>query len=173
MEIDEFNGLDAADARAVVYTWAAVPRWAEGVIARRPYASAEELAEIAQWLTRSWTATELAAGLAHHPRIGERPTGTGAAAEASRSEQSSMTSATDDTAARIAAGNIAYESRFGRVFLIRAAGRTPDEILAQLERRLQNDDATERREATEQLAEIAVLRLRGAVRDRVGTRITT
>ncbi|MET0813427.1 MAG: 2-oxo-4-hydroxy-4-carboxy-5-ureidoimidazoline decarboxylase, partial [Microbacterium sp.] len=55
--------------------------------------------------------------------------------------------------------------RFGRVFLIRAAGRSPEEMLAELDRRLSNDDGTEAAEATGQLAEIALLRLRGAVTD--------
>ena len=77
-----------------------------------------------------------------------------------------MTDAAADVAAAIAAGNAAYEDRFGRVFLIRAAGRSPEEMLAELQRRLGNDDDTEAREALGQLAEIAVLRLRATVTDR-------
>ena len=76
-----------------------------------------------------------------------------------------MTDAAADVAARIAAGNAAYEERFGRVFLIRAAGRSPEEMLAELERRLGNDDETEAREAIEQLRQIALLRLRTSVTD--------
>jgi 2-oxo-4-hydroxy-4-carboxy-5-ureidoimidazoline decarboxylase len=59
----------------------------------------------------------------------------------------------------MAQGNAAYEARFGRVFLIRAAGRSRAEIFGELERRLDNDDATELRETAEQLRDIAVLRL--------------
>ena len=66
-------------------------------------------------------------------------------------------------AAELAAGNVAYEQRFDRVFLIRAAGRSADEILAELERRLENDDAAERDETVRQLREIAVLRLESEV----------
>jgi 2-oxo-4-hydroxy-4-carboxy-5-ureidoimidazoline decarboxylase len=76
-----------------------------------------------------------------------------------------MTDAAADVVARIAAGNVAYEARFGRVFLIRAAGRSPEELLAELERRLRSDDETEATEATGQLAEIALLRLRAAIHD--------
>jgi 2-oxo-4-hydroxy-4-carboxy-5-ureidoimidazoline decarboxylase len=71
-----------------------------------------------------------------------------------------MSAAGDDVVGAIAEGNARYEERFGRVFLIRAAGRTPSEMLAELERRLSNDPETETREATAQLAEIALLRLR-------------
>lgn len=171
MRIDEFNELDAADARALALVWAAVPRWADGIVVRRPYASADELAEISERLTRSWGRVELEVALAHHPRIGARVTGADAEAAASRSEQASMASADTDIAERIAAGNRAYEQRFGRVFLIRAAGRTPDEMLAALEHRLTNDDGDEIREAVAQLAEIALLRLRGAVLDPVEARM--
>lgn len=163
MRLDEFNRADAASARALALAWAAIPAWADGIVASRPFASVDALADTASGLARAWSREDLDAALAHHPRIGERPTGDAAEAAASRSEQAAMTDAGADVAARIAAGNAAYELRFGRVFLIRAAGRSPDEILAQLERRLGNDDDAEAREATGQLSEIALLRLRGSV----------
>ena len=70
-----------------------------------------------------------------------------------------MDPAAGDTAARLAAGNAAYEERFGRVFLIRAAGRDAEEILAELDRRLGNDDEAERAETVDNLRQIALLRL--------------
>ena len=51
------------------------------------------------------------------------------------------------------------------MFLIRAAGRSPEEILDELDRRLRNDARTEQGEALGQLAEIAVLRLRSSLDD--------
>ena len=63
----------------------------------------------------------------------------------------------------LAEGNAAYEERFDRVFIIRAAGRAAPEILGELRRRLGNDDQTERIETVRQLREIALLRLRAAV----------
>jgi 2-oxo-4-hydroxy-4-carboxy-5-ureidoimidazoline decarboxylase len=50
------------------------------------------------------------------------------------------------------------------VFLVRAAGRTSADILAELERRLGNDDATEREETVAALRDIALLRLEGVLR---------
>ncbi|WP_439591257.1 2-oxo-4-hydroxy-4-carboxy-5-ureidoimidazoline decarboxylase [Microbacterium sp.] len=165
MRIDEFNELDAADARALATVWAAIPVWVDALVAARPYSSADALTEAAALLAAGWTREDLDAALAHHPRIGAKVTGDDAEAAASRSEQSSMTDAAADVSARIAAGNAAYEERFGRVFLIRASGRTPDEMLAELERRLDGDDDAEAAEATGQLAEIALLRLRSSVTD--------
>ena len=70
-----------------------------------------------------------------------------------------------DTVTRTALvdGNRAYEERFGHVFLIRAAGRSPVEMLAELRRRLANDRDAERAEATEQLAQITALRVRALI----------
>ena len=82
-----------------------------------------------------------------------------------------MTDAATGVTAAIAAGNAAYEQRFGRVFLIRAAGRAPEQILAELQRRLRNDDEAEAAEALAQLAEIAILRLRASVTDAQSERI--
>ena len=68
----------------------------------------------------------------------------------------------DDAAvmAALAEGNREYERRFDRVFLIRAAGRSANEVLAELRRRLDNDDETERAETVAALREIALLRLK-------------
>lgn len=163
MRLVEFNALPEADATSAVSVWAAIPSWVEAMVAARPYASVDELAETAATRAAHWTRDDLDTALAHHPRIGERPTASGADADASRREQAAMSSAAGDVTDLIAAGNAAYEKRFGRVFLIRAAGRSPGEILGELDRRMANDDDTEASEALGQLAEIALLRLRGAV----------
>ena len=60
----------------------------------------------------------------------------------------------------MADGNRAYEERFGRIFLIRAAGRSRPEILAELHRRLALTDDAEAAEVADQLRQIALLRLR-------------
>lgn len=165
MELSEFNRLDPASAADIVGVWAAIPAWRDAVIAARPYGSVDELTQAARAGAERWTRDDLDAALAHHPRIGARVAGAGAEAAASRREQSSMADADADVADAIAAANAAYEERFGRVFLIRAAGRSPAEMLAELRRRLENDDEAETSEALGQLAQIALLRLEATVTD--------
>ena len=82
----------------------------------------------------------------------------------SRGEQAGVDAGDAALAAELHAGNRAYEERFGRVFLIRAAGRSGREILDELNRRLDNTDEDEIREVAEQLREIALLRLEGILR---------
>ncbi|KQZ06004.1 OHCU decarboxylase [Microbacterium sp. Root53] len=165
MLVARFDRLPADEAAGVVRVWADVPRWIAAIVAGRPYSSVDALAARATELAAGWSEEDLDAALAHHPRIGERPAGSGADARHSRREQAAMAHAGADVAERLRAGNAEYERRFGRVFLIRAAGRAAEEMLAELERRLTNDPETEWREAAGQLAQIALLRLRGAFDD--------
>jgi 2-oxo-4-hydroxy-4-carboxy-5-ureidoimidazoline decarboxylase len=91
-----------------------------------------------------------------HPRIGERG---GDAPASSDREQSRAMQASDETKAALAAENRRYEERFGHVFLIFASGRSAEEILAELRRRMKNDPAAELGEARRELRSIAHLRL--------------
>ncbi|WP_344113998.1 2-oxo-4-hydroxy-4-carboxy-5-ureidoimidazoline decarboxylase [Nocardioides humi] len=139
--------------RAGLLACLAVPRWADDVLAGMPYDDAPALLSAAAAAARSLSGTELDQALASHPRIGER------GGAQSRREQSGVDPAAGDTASRLAAGNAAYEERFGRVFLIRAAGRDAEAILGELERRMRNDDEAERAETVDNLRQIALLRL--------------
>ena len=105
----------------------------------------------------------MAQALAAHPRIGDRVSGDSAEAASSRREQAAMSTAEDDVRAALLQGNRDYEARFDHVFLIRAAGRTPAEMLAELRRRLAHTAEQERPEVLEQLAQITELRVRGLV----------
>lgn len=160
--VAELNAATEADARAMLRACADVPRWVEELVRRRPYDDVADLVRVATELADDWRPEEVTAALAQHPRIGERRAGQDVDARLSEREQSSV-GAGDDLAERLRAGNVAYEGRFGRVFLVRAAGRTGEEILDQLQRRLTNDEDTEFEETTQQLREIALLRLQGLV----------
>ena len=148
-------------SRDQLLTCLSVPRWADDVLAGEPYADQEALVAAADAAARSLSADELDQALAAHPRIGER------GGEQSQREQAGVDAGSGDTAARLAAGNAAYEERFGRVFLIRAAGRDAEAILAELDRRLGNDEETERAETVDNLRQIALLRLEGQLGDQL------
>lgn len=150
---------DDAAFREVLAACLGVPRFAEEVAAAAPFADNAALLETARRVAESLTPTEVDAALVHHPRIGERAAGEGRAQRFSASEQSAAEASDAALAEAIAAGNRAYEERFDRVFLIRAAGRGRAEILAELERRLSLDDATEAATVASELRDITLLRL--------------
>ncbi|MFV0373198.1 2-oxo-4-hydroxy-4-carboxy-5-ureidoimidazoline decarboxylase [Microbacterium sp.] len=163
MDLAAFNALPPDEAAEVVGVWAAIDDWTRAVVGGRPYPTVDALDEAARTASLTWTEADLAAAIAHHPRIGERAVGADRAAAASRSEQASMADADAEVTAAIAAAGADYEARFDRVFLIRAAGRTPAEMLSEARRRLRNDPVTETVEVREQLRQIALLRLRTTV----------
>ncbi|BDY31917.1 2-oxo-4-hydroxy-4-carboxy-5-ureidoimidazoline decarboxylase [Mycolicibacterium mageritense] len=157
-----FNEADPADAAAAVRPCLDVDRWVQAVVDGRPYRDVEAAVAVAQSAADPFTDDELTTALSHHPRIGERASGSSAEAGFSRAEQSGV-STDADVQSRLVDGNRAYEKRFGHVFLIRAAGRSSKEILAALEERLTNDPETEKAVMADQLRQIAVLRLQGVL----------
>jgi 2-oxo-4-hydroxy-4-carboxy-5-ureidoimidazoline decarboxylase len=161
--LDDFNDEPADQAVQALRACNAAPRFAAELVSGRPYRDAETLVARAEEVARALPWNEVSLALSAHPRIGDRLEGRSAEAEASRQEQSSMNGADADTRAALLEGNRAYEERFGHVFLIRASGRPPEEMLAQLQRRLASDEESERAEVTEQLAQITALRVRALV----------
>jgi len=134
----------------------AVARWVEDVASQAPFDTVDQLLLVAYTEATPLSPDEIDEAIAHHPRIGEQPVGEGTAQQLSRSEQGDAT----ELAEELAEGNAAYEARFGRVFIIRAAGRTRAEIVAELQRRLELPDTEELLVVGEQLRDIALLRLR-------------
>jgi len=160
MLLEEFNSAGRADAVAAVKPALDIARWIAAIVDGRPYASVEELSAAAFSAAAPLAEAELDGALAHHPRIGAKVDGASAEAAHSRREQPSVD---DITAAALAEGNRAYEERFDRVFLVRAAGRSAEEILALLQQRLGNTDEQELAVVDQQLREIAALRLAASI----------
>ncbi|MFB2556469.1 2-oxo-4-hydroxy-4-carboxy-5-ureidoimidazoline decarboxylase [Herbiconiux liangxiaofengii] len=151
--------VDSEEFRGALWSCLGVQRFVDEVAARAPYGSHDELLAVADAVAGSLSPAEVDAALAHHPRIGERAAGDGAAERFSRSEQSAADASDAALADAIAEGNAEYERRFDRVFLIRAAGRGRAEILEELRRRLLLDYATEAATVASELHDITMLRL--------------
>ena len=62
--------------------------------------------------------------------------------------------------AQVREGNRAYEAKFGRIFIVCAAGKSSAVILELLQQRMNNDPQAELLEAAEQQRRITQLRLR-------------
>lgn len=153
--------IDPSDdaSRGLLSAALGVRRWVDGVASDGPYDSVDDLV-VAGERAADLSDAELDEAVAHHPRIGERAGGDGTSVRLSADEQAGLGAAEAGLDAAIARGNEVYEQRFGRVFLIRADGRTRQEVLDELQRRLRHDPQTEAGEAKAQLREIAALRLR-------------
>ena len=90
-----------------------------------------------------------------HLRIGDRAANGGMSA----AEQSGAAAASDQVRQGLAEGNLAYEKRFGHIFLICASGLSGQEMLTQLRARLGNDQDAERAVVRAELLKITRLRM--------------
>jgi 2-oxo-4-hydroxy-4-carboxy-5-ureidoimidazoline decarboxylase len=140
--------------------------WLSRMSQARPFPSARAALDLSDQIVLGLDDAALDQALAAHARIGERRLGSSTEDRWSRSEQAGALAVATDVQERLAEGNRRYEERFGHVFLIRAAGRSAEEMLAALERRLGHDDDTERDVVRRELAEIVRLRLLKLVGDR-------
>jgi OHCU decarboxylase len=154
--IEKFNALPDKEAADSLYKCLANRRWAAEVSSRRPYADAQSFLTAAWNALNGLTDEDWVAAFNAHPRIGGRG---GDAPESSQREQSRAMQSAAVTLAALEAENRQYEQRFGYVFLIRASGRSGEEILSELRRRMTNDPALELAESRRELAQIAQDRL--------------
>ena len=137
-------------------------RWAAAMVDQRPIITETELHETADRLWSAMEEPDWMEAFSHHPRIGERksPHPSPRSSTWSAQEQSAVQTATDATLAALAEGNARYEDTFGFTYIVCATGKTPQGMLAILERRLANTRDSELREAAEQQRQIMHIRLR-------------
>jgi 2-oxo-4-hydroxy-4-carboxy-5-ureidoimidazoline decarboxylase len=129
-------------------------RWVDQMAAAGPFRSTNEVLSRAEEIWWSLGPEDWHEAFASHPRIGDTTAG-GRSAQ----EQRGVTNADPNVRAAIAEGNREYERRFGHIYLVSAAGKTAEELLAMLRSRLDNDPATELRVAAGEQAKITRLRL--------------
>ncbi len=160
--LKRWNALNASEAEQEALPCCGSRAWAAGLAARRPFPDLEAVLAASNEIWLGLPVVDWQEAFDSHPRIGERhaQAATAVSLKSSAQEQSGAMSAADQAAkAALVEGNKRYEARFGRIFLVRASGRSAAKILAILESRMSNDDATELREAAEQQRQITELRL--------------
>ncbi len=160
--LDRLNVAEAAEAERELLACCASRRWADELLARRPYHDVAGLRRVSRAVVDRLTWDEIEEALAAHPRIGERAAGPGREAGWSRAEQAGAAGASRETQEDLVAGNRAYEERFGHVFLICATGLSGEDMLRALRERLGNDPDTERDVVRAELDKIVDLRLEKA-----------
>lgn len=130
-----------------------IERWADD-LASRSYHTMLELERTAVAAATPLSTDEIDEAVAAHPSVAE-----------GQGELADTASGDLETSRRLTDGSARYEQRFGRVFVIRAEGRSLEQIVSELERRLDNDDVAELAEVADQLRGIALVRLRDEYAD--------
>jgi len=150
-----FNNAPAEAAERDVLACCASKAFAKAIAGGRPYRDPAALlaAVDAAFGVLSWD--DIVEAMSEHPRIGDRAVRTGMSA----AEQSGAAAASGEVRLGLAEGNLAYEERFGHVFLICASGLSGQEMLTSLQARLGNDEEAERTVVRDELRKITRLRM--------------
>ncbi|MCH7337185.1 2-oxo-4-hydroxy-4-carboxy-5-ureidoimidazoline decarboxylase [Acinetobacter sp. NIPH 2699] len=162
MDLEQFNQLNVEQAMNTLQPCVHIGSWIQHLIQQRPFTSTDALYQTAAAQAQFWQWSEISNALAQHPRIGEKKAAivlSNKERQFSQKEQSQL-DADIQLQQALYQGNLAYEHKFGHIFLIRAAGRSGIEMLAELNRRLKNTNEQEQQEVKQQLSEIALIRLK-------------
>jgi len=156
-----WNAADEVTALQAMIACCGSKRWAQAIVAARPIESIEKLSEEADRVWSTMEEPDWMEAFACHPRIGERkaPHAVEQSAAWSAQEQASTAQATERVMAELAAGNAVYEERYGFTYIVCAKGKSAEEMLAILNRRLASSHDAELREAAEQQRQITQIRL--------------
>src|SRR6185503_7715606 len=149
--LGSFNAAPAQDAERTALACCASRTFAKAVADGRPYPDLAAVDTAFKGL--NWD--DIVEAMNEHPRIGDRAVRSGMSA----AEQSGAAAASDEVRQGLADGNLAYEQRFGHIFLICASGLSGQEMLEQLRARLGHDDEAERTVVREELRKITRLRM--------------
>ncbi|MFJ9745158.1 2-oxo-4-hydroxy-4-carboxy-5-ureidoimidazoline decarboxylase [Streptomyces chartreusis] len=150
-----FNALEEHAAHAALHEACASTAWVRRLLAGRPYATIDALFAASDAATAGLTAEDLAEAMAGHPPIGRPKPGDPTSAR----EQRGMAGASEELKAEMLELNLAYQDRFGHVFLICATGRTGEQMRDAVKERIGNSPEQEREIVRTELGRINRIRL--------------
>ncbi|GAA1501308.1 2-oxo-4-hydroxy-4-carboxy-5-ureidoimidazoline decarboxylase [Streptomyces synnematoformans] len=149
------NSAGDQAARTLLREVCAAGPWAAAVAAARPYADAARLYAAADAALAALDDAGLREAMAGHPPIGRPRPGDPASAR----EQRGMADAPEALRAEVLELTLAYQERFGHVFLICATGLGAEQLRDALRERIGNAPEEERRIARRELGKINRIRL--------------
>ena len=153
--LGSFNAASAQDAERTALACCASTTFAKAIADGRPYPDPAALLTAVDTIFKGLSWDDIVEAMNEHPRIGDRAVRGGISA----AEQSGAAAASDEVRHGLADGNLAYEQRFGHIFLICASGLSGQEMLTQLRARLENNQDDERDVVRAELLKITRLRL--------------
>ncbi len=162
MTLAELNAAADDEALATFTRCCGAGGWARTMVAARPFNDPASLLAHADAIWRTGTPADWREAFTHHPRIGDREglrAKFASTATWAEGEQAGTAAATDAVLDALAAGNAAYEAKFGHIFIVCATGKRADEMLALLEARLPNGPEAEVANAAEEQRKITAIRL--------------
>lgn len=137
--------------------------WTRRMADERPFSSLDEVVTCADRVWWSLEPSDWLEAFRSHPKIGEKKAerqGSLDAQKWSEQEQAGTGKTTQETQAELSQLNQVYEQKFGYIYIVCATGKTSEEMLEILKRRMDNAPHIELRVAAAEQAKITELRLK-------------
>lgn len=158
--------LDTLDERAAydeLLRCCGSTKWAQAMVARRPFGDEASLTSAADELWRSLDRAAWLEAFAAHPRIGSQrdvAKQSGPSRAWAEGEQAGARDAAASTLDALAEANRAYEAKFGYIYIVCATGKSAEEMLDLCRARLAHAPEDELPVAAEEQRKITALRLK-------------
>ncbi|MEV8017893.1 2-oxo-4-hydroxy-4-carboxy-5-ureidoimidazoline decarboxylase [Streptomyces sp. NPDC086554] len=150
-----FNALTESAATTALHEVCASSAWGSTLLSQRPFSTVEALFAASDAATAELTDKDLAEAMAGHPPIGRPKPGD----PTSSREQRGMAGASEELKAEMLELNLAYQEKFGHVFLICATGATGEQMRDAVKTRIGNTAERERDIVRTELGKINRIRL--------------
>ena len=162
MSLQTLNEADEAEATRLLAQCCSSQSWISSLVSARPFASVSALSTAADAVWAGLAEMDFLEAFEGHPKIGDVSSLKQMYADSKQlaaREQSAVDTASDEVIAALAAGNRAYENKFGFIFIVCASGKSATEMLGLLQARLPSTRAQELLSAAEEQRKIFQLRL--------------
>ncbi|MEK7486393.1 MAG: allantoicase, partial [Planctomycetota bacterium] len=161
--LEKINQAEDATLSEMLLRCCGSKHWVEKMKQHRPFTTLAHLFQTAQQIWFNLPPSEWMNAFSQHPKIGDKTNlkekfkNTQTWAE---NEQSQIKEATDEVLQKLVDGNKVYESKFGHIFIVCATGKSANEMLHLLEKRIGNNPYQELKIAAEEQFKITRLRLK-------------
>jgi 2-oxo-4-hydroxy-4-carboxy-5-ureidoimidazoline decarboxylase len=161
--IEALNALTPSEANEQFKLCCGASNWVEKMNQNRPFQDGNEVYKKAASIWFSLSSDDWLEAFTHHPKIGDFDSLRKKfhnTKSISKNEQSGLNDAEKSILKDLAESNQLYEDRFGFIFIVCAAGKSADEMLALIKIRLKNNMDTEMLNAANEQNKITQLRLK-------------
>ena len=162
MNLQELNELNEIDAKEVFSRCCSASNWVNDMVNARPYKDIDAVQARAVKVWRTMEKPDFMEAFDGHPKIGDPESladkyrNTHALAS---DEQSSVEVASEEVIHKLAIANQQYKQKFGYIFIICATGKTADQMLDLINRRIYNDPESELAIAATEQQKITAIRI--------------
>lgn len=161
MRLIEFNSLDPVQAKNELLKCCGCAFWVNHLMKGFPFSSIDNLKQLSDAAWTKCNKDDIFEAFSHHPKIGQKKLeqkfeSTKSWAE---NEQSGTRNADEKILDELEEANLAYQKKFGYIYIVCATGKSAKEMLSILHSRLNNDAEKELKIAAAEQNKITHLRI--------------